>query len=383
MVMRRKEAKNYGTKKMIEGKFEKGNTCLLIEDVITSGSSILETVKDLQNEGLVATNAVVVLNREQGGEKILNNNGVKVHALLTITKLMEYLFEAKLVDQITVDKVHDYLKQSQVDGIIQTPKCINRLKMSYVERLKVCQNATGKKLFQIMSDKQSNLCVAADLTSTAKILQLAEQLGSHICVLKLHVDIIEDFSEKFIDKLQQISTARNFLIMEDRKFADIGKTVQLQFNKGMYQISNWADLVTAHSLPGKGLIQALNEADGEKRGVFLLAEMSSAGNLCSDEYANASVKLAQEFCESVTGIVCQSAKFTDTPHLIQLTPGIQLDKAGDGLGQQYNSPEYVILEKGADIGVVGRGIILSENPVAAAENYKKLMWNAYLKRIEN
>ena len=43
MVMRRKEAKSYGTKQMVEGSFKKGDVALVVEDVISSGTSILET----------------------------------------------------------------------------------------------------------------------------------------------------------------------------------------------------------------------------------------------------------------------------------------------------------------------------------------------------
>lgn len=83
------------------------------------------------------------------------------------------------------------------------------------------------------------------------------------------------------------------------------------------------------------------------------------------------------------GIVCQSSLFQNNPGMLQLTPGIQIGSKQDNLGQQYNTPDHAILELGADIAVVGRGITKAVDPQAMALKYQELLWNAYLKRIEN
>ncbi len=59
------------------------------------------------------------------------------------------------------------------------------------------------------------------------------------------------------------------------------------------------------------------------------------------------------------------------------------DGSSEGLGQQYVSPEDAVLNRGADVIIVGRGITHSPEPVDAAEIYRKSGWEAYLRRVQH
>lgn len=235
-----------------------------------------------------------------------------------------------------------------------------------------------------MATKNTNLCVAADLTDAQQILDLADSIGPYICLFKTHIDIVQDFTPAFIASLKSLAVKHNFFLMEDRKFADIGNTVALQYAHGVYNISGWADLVTAHSLPGAGLIKGLQSVltdSSVERGVFLLAELSCSGSIINAKYTEDTMALAATSPTFVAGIVGQTKSVVSDVGLIQLTPGVRIDDKADELGQQYYTPEFVVQEKGADIAVVGRGIIAAKNPEAAAKLYRDRLWAAYEQRL--
>ncbi|SMR46123.1 unnamed protein product [Zymoseptoria tritici ST99CH_1E4] len=370
------------------------------------------------------------------------------------------------------------------------------LALTYNERSELSNNTPlASYLLRLAHLKRTNLCVSADVTTTAELLSIAEDVGEHICVLKTHADIISDFGERTIRGLNEISRRKKFLVFEDRKFGDIGNTVQQQYVGGPLTIVRWAPIVNCHIFPGPAIITALSQAaqtairahntsvqtdiraspaasvagdwqddheedeesedeqadssepdsdpeitfdrnarkpsvvsvsttismkseaispqphhrpsiprvasdDSEDEGddpetldhlgpppyfrsLLLLAQMSSANNFFTPEYTTACLHHARENKDFVMGFIAQKG-MNEGPedNFITMTPGVQLQAGGDGMGQQYNTPAKVVGEGGTDIIIVGRGIYGAKDRRAAALEYRKQGWLAYRERVK-
>jgi orotate phosphoribosyltransferase len=85
----RKEAKDYGTAKRLEGAFEEGDLVCLVEDVVTSGGAAVQSAEALRGAGLQVRNAVCVVDREEGGVEALAREGVHLRALFRVSELAE------------------------------------------------------------------------------------------------------------------------------------------------------------------------------------------------------------------------------------------------------------------------------------------------------
>lgn len=253
---------------------------------------------------------------------------------------------------------------------------MNAQKLSFKCRADLTANKMAQKLFHLMDEKKTNLAVNADVTSKDQLLHFADLLGPEICVFKTHIDILEDFDQNFVNELKKLANKHRFFIFEDRKFTDIGAISKLQYQKGIYKISEWADIINAMTLPGPGIIQGLGEAGIPlNRGLLLVAELSSSGSLATGTYTEESVKMAIQNRDFVMGFISQR-KLVDDPGFIHFTPGVQFFEGGDGLGQQYNTPKKAIQERGSDVIIVGRGIIKASDPKLEAARYREAAWVA-------
>ncbi|CAK7202323.1 hypothetical protein SEUCBS139899_005045 [Sporothrix eucalyptigena] len=431
----------------------------------------------------------------------------------------------------------------------------------FAERAEAAAHPLTAYLYRLMIAKQSNLCVSADVSTARELLLLADRVGPSIVVLKTHYDLVTgwDYNSQTGTGAQLAALARKhgFLLFEDRKFADIGKTVQQQYTAGTARIIDWAHLVTVNMDAGQPAVTALadaaarwrervhyevktsvtvgtpvhesfddsgsgtpsgvatpsaqhtsefpphfsatsggapsnlfssaprsstdvdsatglpapsRDADGRKgsivsvttvtqsfepmdsprndgvngasggssnndgtngvdgqssgsrlggagnsqgastvyqgieeapldRGILLLAQMSTKGNLMTPAYTQACVEAARAHKTFVVGFIAQETLNTAPDDaFVHLTPGCKLPPPGeefeetagangqqlpgDGMGQQYNTPARLIGVCGADIVIVGRGIITAADPPSEAERYRRKAWKAYLARVQ-
>lgn len=363
LIIKRKENKGYGTKRMVEGVYEDGQNCLLVEDVITSGQSLLETIDEIEREGLKVTDLVVVLDREQGGIQKLRDKGYRVHTLFTINEVIDILHRYHRLSDGDMARIKNFLNN---------PPAPPQMKRIPLEGKKI-QHPVGKKLIEFALKKKSNLIASADVITSSELLKLAEEVGDHVVALKLHTDIIKDFSFGLIDKLKVIAKEKEFLLFEDRKFADIGNTQELQFKEGIYKIADWADMVTAHPIAGEESLQVF-----EHVGVVAIVEMSSKGTLTDDYYITKALNVAEK-SSNVLGVVAQRQVADE---LLLFTPGVNLSSKGDTKGQQYNTPERVFKAYHTDFMIVGRGIYQSANAKESAIEYQTAGWNAYIESLD-
>lgn len=256
---------------------------------------------------------------------------------------------------------------------------------TYTERAAAHPSPVAQRLLSLMDEKKTNLCASVDVKTTSELLALIEKLGPFICLVKTHIDIIDDFTyEGTVVPLIALAKKHNFMIFEDRKFADIGNTVKSQYSGGVYKIAQWADITNAHGITGAGIVKGLKEAAAETtsdpRGLLMLAELSSKGSLAYGEYTEKTIDIAKTDKEFVIGFIAQRSVEYEGFDWLVMTPGVGLDDKGDALGQQYRTVDEVVLT-GTDIIIVGRGLFgKGRDPEVEGKRYRDAGWNAYLKK---
>lgn len=111
MAYVRMERKKYGTKKTIEGCFTKGDRVILIDDVIEKGIVKKQVIRNVQREGLVVTDVVVLVNHPRGGKNDVQKMGIHVHNWTDIQEITEILWGENRVTEMQYREVMLYVEK--------------------------------------------------------------------------------------------------------------------------------------------------------------------------------------------------------------------------------------------------------------------------------
>jgi uridine monophosphate synthetase len=111
LIYYRQARKEHGVRKKIEGILDRNDRVLIIDDLITTGESVIESAEVVRDQGGVVNELVVLLDREHGGKERLRSSRIEPHVLFKISDAMEWLHTVGLIEDKIFDTVKSYIKE--------------------------------------------------------------------------------------------------------------------------------------------------------------------------------------------------------------------------------------------------------------------------------
>jgi orotate phosphoribosyltransferase len=113
MIYVRKKPKSYGTNEQIEGVLKKDAKVILVDDMATNAFSKIKFIDGIKYSGGIVEDVLIVLDREQGGVEALAKENVKLHSLITLKELLNYMKENNILDESKYNEIRDYLESNK------------------------------------------------------------------------------------------------------------------------------------------------------------------------------------------------------------------------------------------------------------------------------
>lgn len=391
----RPHAKTHGTKRLVEGTLTSPTANItIIEDVITSGQSSYETYQKLKTTFPDANinHLITVFDRQERKPK--SQSSVKayntlelpyeIRSLLTKSQVKPKLYISSPTSPLSSKTLISYYSATKpptppTTTPTTTPTTPHTTTISHTQ-----------KLLNSLAKKQSNLIFSADITDPTKLLTTLKKVAPHIVAVKLHTDTMKTtLSPEFFTSLKQISEANDLLIIEDRKFTDIGSTLKLQLTSSL-KIHQWADVVTVFPCVTSTGLKIITDLG---LSALVIEHLSTYKTYDDNPYISPRTKLATAAYKSFDShSLLRTAHTTEhsvlgtigqqKSHKWQFTPGISLSTTSDDLNQKYSTPQQAA-KRGADFFIVGRAIHQAPDPVKAAKLYKNECWKAKLENLHN
>src|SRR5512139_4193231 len=111
LIYCRQARKEHGVRKKVEGTLERNDRVLIVDDLITTGESVIEGAEVVRDQGGVVNELVVLLDREQGGQEKLRSFRIEPHVLFKISDAMVWLHKVGLIEDEIYETVKKYVEE--------------------------------------------------------------------------------------------------------------------------------------------------------------------------------------------------------------------------------------------------------------------------------
>jgi uridine monophosphate synthetase len=226
MILLRKETKKYGLKKSIEGEFNDNDTCLVIEDTISTGSSTIEFINKLKPFNLIVNDIVVICDRRIRNKYDFENKNI--HSLFTINDIVSVLYENNKIDNMLWNTLKTHFSGVKLNNYISDKSNINLIRIN-----------------QIL--QRTTFCFEGSFKNVQDIFKLISFYKTQIAILKIYTEIIENLTLDDIKKLVSLSKKYNFLIFEGRVFDHNETQFFYQFTQ-KFNLNKWVHLIELSDL---------------------------------------------------------------------------------------------------------------------------------------
>lgn len=244
------------------------------------------------------------------------------------------------------------------------------------------QLTTNQRLLQIIHKKQTVICLSLDVDNWLEAQPILQACAPYICMVKLHCDLLAEWSESNRCDLIDLAEEHEFLVMQDSKFSDVPKIVFRQ----LVAHSLWADFVTIQPLNYLDTVDYIRPIGPEFPVTLVcVAEMNTQNSFSKDPRYLAIVKdFVIQNRKLIPAIVSQSA-FADIDigppgECMRMTPGVCIEP--EEAGPWYRTIEDAISMDKNHIVIIGESLInkhkkLMADPATYADNMTALARHSY------
>ena len=240
LKLARKENKAHG---VAGGVGDMKDSVFLVEDVVTTATSLLDIANRLEEEGHTVVGAACLVDRRAMNEPLLTRRGtvLRLQSVFTLYDVVRCLIE---------ENEHGWLVKDLLVGLPRKPPLVQR-PLSHEGARAVVAAAHAKRTL---------LCWSADLSSWDAVKEMLPRLAGYLCMVKVHPNTFSPAVPRgrLVRELRTLCSELDLVWMLDDKFGDIGAVTAKQLEA--YSAAP-PDLATVHALPGPSTTAAVAEAD--------------------------------------------------------------------------------------------------------------------------